>query len=316
MKNLLSLALFLFLVSIQTATAQLVTADNFARAATLDLSTSPAPYKWVKLQNQDDPSASYQINSDSSISAYNALDTTHMGGVAWDTLVTDTSQAGIIVTQKGGDGVNGTLFMYFRMNSIDGSAGNGYRLEYLDNPSGIDKIIIQRVSSGVIENDLVSLQREIEAGDTLIVKVQGDKTMKALVYGANGVRDSISATDNTYNPSSWYWWLRGYVFTTPAKFTNYMMGKIPVDTTTPQFGVTPAFLTFGSVGGGGSIQDSVTVQNTGDGILRIASAATSSPDFTVTPSYSTIIAGGSEKFYVTFSPTRSGAIAGTLVFNS
>ncbi|TLY31378.1 MAG: T9SS type A sorting domain-containing protein, partial [Ignavibacteria bacterium] len=39
------------------------------------------------------------------------------------------------------------------------------------------------------------------------------------------VRDSITATDNTYNPSQWYCWLRGCVFPTPVKMDNFMIGK-------------------------------------------------------------------------------------------
>ncbi|HYQ87024.1 MAG TPA: T9SS type A sorting domain-containing protein, partial [Bacteroidota bacterium] len=47
----------------------------------------------------------------------------------------------------------------------------------------------------------------------------------ALVYGKNGVRDSITAVDNTYNPSQWYCWLRGCVFGTPVKMDNFMIGR-------------------------------------------------------------------------------------------
>ncbi|HUN65141.1 MAG TPA: choice-of-anchor D domain-containing protein, partial [Bacteroidota bacterium] len=315
MKKLLSSLLVLMTLGAVPAVAQLSVVDRFDRSATTDLSTSPPPYKWVKLLNQDDPSASLQINADSTVSVYNALGDGHMGGVAWDSLFTDTSQAAIIVTQKGGDGINGTFFLNFRMNSEDGSAANGYRLAYIDNPSGVDKVILQRVTSGVNTGDLVSIQREIQVGDTLIVKVEADKTMKGLICGANGVRDSIVTNDNTYNPSSWYIWLRGYQFATPAKFTDFMFGRIPADTTHPVFSVTPTTLSFGAVAGGNSAMDSVSVQNTGDGTLRIYSAAAGSIDYTVRPVSALIPAGSSVKFYVTFSPTHSGSAGGTLYFN-
>ncbi len=296
------------------ASAQLSIVDDFHRAPTTDISTSPPPYRWVKLLNQDNGTASVQINADSTASAYNPLGSGHFGGVAWDTLVTDTSQGAIIVRRKGGNGINTTLFIYFRMNNKDGGSGNGYRLRYFDNPSGTDQIALQRVWGGVNGVDLVAMSREIQAGDTLVVKVEADKTMKGLVYGANGVRDSVVTIDNTYNPASWYWWLWGCVFPTPAAFSDFMLGPLPVFSGAPGCVVTPTTLNFGSVSGGSSRTDSVTVADTGAISLHILSAASSNAQFSVTPSSAFVGPGSQATFHVTYTPLMSGDASADIVF--
>ncbi len=312
MKTIVSI--LLTLCSVAFAPAQLSIVDDFHRAPATDISTSPPPYHWVKLLNQDNTSASFQINADSTASPYNPLGSGHFGGVAWDSLVTDTSQAGIIVHQKAGNGINTTLFIYFRMNNKDGGSGNGYRLRYFDNPSGTDQIAIQRVSGGVNGVDLVTMNREIQPGDTLVVKVEADKTMKGLVYGANGVRDSVVTIDNTYNPAGWYWWLWGCVFPTPAAFADFMLGPLPVFTGVPACVVLPASIDFGSVAGGSSRTDSVTISDTGTVSLRVLSAASSSSQFSVTPSSAFIGPGSHATFTITYTPVMSGGASADIVF--
>src|SRR5882762_104463 len=141
--------------------AQLKTRDSFKRPASADLSTSAAPLKWVKLLNQPNASASMQINTDSTISPINSLGTTNFGGVAWDSLFTDTVQVGLVVRQKGGNGTNSTFFIYLRMTNKDLATGNGYRLQYQDNPTTTDQITIQRVTNGTTGTTLATRNREI-----------------------------------------------------------------------------------------------------------------------------------------------------------
>ena len=90
-----------------------------------------------------------QINADSTISPVNT-NGSGFGGVAWDSLMTDTSQIGLIVKQKGGNGTNSSFFIYFRMNGKDFQAGQGYRMEYFDNPSGVDVISLALIGAGAL----------------------------------------------------------------------------------------------------------------------------------------------------------------------
>ncbi|TLY31849.1 MAG: hypothetical protein E6K56_04245, partial [Ignavibacteria bacterium] len=202
--------------------SQLSVRDNFDTTARTNLA---GRFKWVNFTNNEAGSASLQINNDSTVSPFNTGGAGTFGGAAWDSLFADTTQLAVVVKQKGGNGSNSTFFLYFRMTGKDLTTSNGYRLRYFDNPGGVDQINLMRVTNGTSATTLVTLNREIAAGDTLLVKVEANKTMKGLVYGKNGVRDSITATDNTYNPSQWYCWLRGCVFPTPVKMDNFMIGK-------------------------------------------------------------------------------------------
>src|SRR6267143_1882596 len=202
--------------------SQLSVRDNFDTTARTNLA---GRFKWVNFTNNEAGSASLQINNDSTVSPFNTGGAGTFGGAAWDSLFADTTQLALVVKQKGGNGSNSTFFLYFRMTGKDLTTSSGYRLRYFDNPGGVDQINLMRVTNGTNGTTLVTLNREIAAGDTLLVKVEANKTMKALVYGKNGVRDSITAVDNTYNPSQWYCWLRGCVFGTPVKMDNFMIGK-------------------------------------------------------------------------------------------
>src|SRR6267143_1700693 len=311
--KVLTLCFFVFL-STHALIAQLSLRDDFNRPPNADLGASPSPYKWVKLSNQPNASASLQINSDMTISPINTIGVGNFGGVAWDSLCTDTTQVGLIVKQKGGNGSNSSFFIYFRMKNKDLSTGNGYRLQYIDNPSSSDQIVLQRVTSGTNGVALVTRNREIAVGDTLLVKVEANKTMKVLVYGANGVRDSISVIDNTYNPSQWYCWLRGCVFTTSVRMDNFMVGRIFQPSTTPKFLANPTSLSFGSVDVGSGKTDSVKVTNTGGGQLVISSVGSDNPQFTVAPASANISSSGSQQFYVAFQPTDTSLQRGKIIF--
>jgi hypothetical protein len=84
--------------------------------------------------------------------------------------------------------------------------------------------MLEMVTDGKNRTTLKTLSREINIGDTLVAKVEPNKTMKVLVYGVNGVRDSVSTINNTYNPSKWYCWIRGLVVNVPVKMDNFMIG--------------------------------------------------------------------------------------------
>jgi M6 family metalloprotease-like protein len=94
----------------------LLVRDDFSATATTNIA---GRYKWVNFTNNETGLASVQIHTDSTISPYNTGGTTKFGGVAWDSLFTDTTQIALTVKQKGGNGTNSSFFIYFRMNNKD-----------------------------------------------------------------------------------------------------------------------------------------------------------------------------------------------------
>ncbi|TLY27662.1 MAG: choice-of-anchor D domain-containing protein, partial [Ignavibacteria bacterium] len=284
--------------------------DAFHDTATADIS---GRLKWVALTNQSSPSATIRLNGDSTISPSNPLGPGSFGGVAWDSLMTDTTELGVVVKQKSGNGFNSTFFIYARMTTKDLASGNGYRLKYFDDSSGTDRVLIQRITGESSSLDLVTMFREIAVGDTLVLKVEADKTMKALVYGVNGIRDSVSVVDNTYDASSWYCWLDGCVFNPPVKMGDFMIGRIP-QPIAPVFIATPASLSFGTISAGSSKIDSVVIANPGILPLEISSAATDNAQFSITPPSASVGPSASRTFVITFSPTTNGPQAGNAIF--
>ncbi|HUN64655.1 MAG TPA: choice-of-anchor D domain-containing protein, partial [Bacteroidota bacterium] len=78
--------------------------------------------------------------------------------------------------------------------------------------------------------------------------------------------------------------------------------------------VTPGTDTVGNVAIGGSRMDSVVVSNSGSAALTISTVTSDSAGFTITPTSGTVGAGGSKKFYVTFTPQAVGTKTGTFHF--
>ncbi|MBU1298973.1 MAG: choice-of-anchor D domain-containing protein [Bacteroidetes bacterium] len=82
----------------------------------------------------------------------------------------------------------------------------------------------------------------------------------------------------------------------------------------PVFSVSPTNLSYGNVLVGSSKQDSVTVYNTGTATLTISSVTSSDTSFAVTPTFASIVASDSAKFYITFMPSSTGANSGNVIF--
>ncbi len=82
----------------------------------------------------------------------------------------------------------------------------------------------------------------------------------------------------------------------------------------PQFSVSPTSIDFDNLFVGSNYQDTVTVTNTGNQTLNIASVTSDNSEFTVSPASGTIQATESEDFYITFSPTSTGLKTGNIVF--
>jgi phosphatidylserine/phosphatidylglycerophosphate/cardiolipin synthase-like enzyme len=85
-------------------------------------------------------------------------------------------------------------------------------------------------------------------------------------------------------------------------------------TSAPVFSVAPSSLDFGSVSDGSSKMDSLTVSNPGNLSYSISSVTSTNARFDVGPSVATITPGGSQKFYVTFSPLAPGLQTGSIIF--
>ncbi|MBI1802899.1 MAG: choice-of-anchor D domain-containing protein [Ignavibacteria bacterium] len=82
----------------------------------------------------------------------------------------------------------------------------------------------------------------------------------------------------------------------------------------PGFAAQPSTLDFGSVLIGSNRVDTIVVNNPGNIVLDISSVSSDNADFTVSPSSSSINAGSSSQFVVTFSPTGVGLRLGNIVF--
>jgi hypothetical protein len=85
--------------------------------------------------------------------------------------------------------------------------------------------------------------------------------------------------------------------------------------TFPSFSVAPVHIGFGNVDVATSTSDSVFVTNTGSAPLTVSLAASTSPDFSVTPAgIAAIPPGESRKFTVTFTPGSVGLKNASIVF--
>ena len=75
-----------------------------------------------------------------------------------------------------------------------------------------------------------------------------------------------------------------------------------------------ASINYGSVPTGQSKQDSVVITNTGNATLSIDSVRSTLADYTISPTSGSILAGGTSKFYITYSPTSTGVKNATVKF--
>ncbi len=231
--------LFLALVLAPSAGGAQALRDDFNRPATTDLADSE---RWRRVLDLTHPSASMQINADSTISPYNPLGTLRRGAVYWDSALTGRFQVGIILRHKSG-GNNHPVFHIHLMNDSSWYTGDGYGLRFQEN-SGTDRYDIQRLTGSGADTPFVSLlatlNTEFAEGDTLMFKCYENGRKTAVRYAASGARDSISVVDTVHNPPSWYAWIQAVVFADSVKLDNFFIGTIP-------------YLISASAGPGGSI---------------------------------------------------------------
>ena len=84
----------------------------------------------------------------------------------------------------------------------------------------------------------------------------------------------------------------------------------------PLFTATPSPLNFGTVIGGSTKKDSVTVKNTGTDSLFVTAVASSNTQFTVTPTTARLDTSASQKFYITFAPISGTLQSTSIVFTT
>lgn len=130
----------------------------------------------------------------------------------------------------------------------------------------------------------------ISAGDTTILYVTINTT--GLTAGNYHGEIVIESNDTAHNPLI-----------------------IPVDllvTGTPELAMSDSCLHFGTIGQYTSLTDSVTFTNSGCDTLDITSIIPSDPSYSVSPATGNVAPGGTQTFYVTFTPQTAGVINGWL----
>jgi hypothetical protein len=80
------------------------------------------------------------------------------------------------------------------------------------------------------------------------------------------------------------------------------------------FSVSPGSIDFGSIAPGVTLWDSVTVSNSGGLTLQISSVVSTNPQFTVSPSSMDLPPAASQVFRVSFTPSDTGSVTGSIVF--
>jgi GH18 family chitinase len=207
-------------IPLGTSAFAAVATDNFNRTDQPQLTGA----RWSSILNQPGKGTMRLVNQE--IQAYDTIGVGYGGGVVWDSAVTKGSGVSLTVSQRSGDNSYTSLFIYARMSSKDLNTGNGYRFRYVDNSSGTATLSIQKVTGGTNGTDLVTTNYQINVGDSLRFIVQNDApgTLTAFVNSTQ----VLSVVDTTYNPASWYYWVRGMVLAASPTFDNFaLMAKIP-----------------------------------------------------------------------------------------
>jgi chitinase len=206
---------------------EVVTTDDFDRSDELPVSG----HRWTTLLNQ--PGNGMMQVVQRALQPYNGYGRYNAGGVAWDSLLRKGAGISIVIAQKVADNTYPPLFMYLRMDSKDLNTGNGYCFRYLESKTGAAELTIQRVTNGTFGTDLVTASDEVAAGDTLRFVVRNDEYNTLVAYINS--RLVLSIVDTTYNPASWYAWLRGYILTKAPRFAHFSIVNqvVPIPLTKP-----------------------------------------------------------------------------------
>ncbi len=196
--------------------AQGVLRDSFNRPD----SPLPGSNKWSLIQNQ--PSGGTINIVSNAIQPYSTAGNGSFGGVVWDTLMGSGTEESFTLAQKSGSNNNTSFFLYAKMSSKDYNTATGYRMRYLQQNS-TDVLEIHRVGPGyAASTTLASTKYEVNVGDVVTFRVACDN--KTLVVLVNG-NQILSATDQTYMPSQWYYAIRACVLATPVRLDNFLVSS-------------------------------------------------------------------------------------------
>ena len=227
LSNILSLTVYDSILHVTNCNIAGTLRDNFNRQA----GSLNGELRWTNILNQPG-NGSIVLNNDSTISPYNAFGYNNFGGVVWDSIVTNdgtSKEISVTVKQRTNTYYTTCLFLYVKMNNKDYNTGTGYRLRFWEEPTQ-DIFQIHRVGPGYANSVVIaSIYTHIKVGDIITFKVGCDGTLYGLI---NGVQ-LLSAKDNVYNPSQWYFAIRGGVFQTPVKFDDFKISlpeSIPLTT--------------------------------------------------------------------------------------
>jgi hypothetical protein len=144
-------------------------------------------------------------------------------------------------------------------------------------------------------------------GTTPGVYTDSVTTFESPVNGSTLAAVSASATGLTPNT-------RYYFRSTAENINGYNVGAVDSFFTGSRFALAEAVHSFGYLPLNGSKTDSITILNTGDITLLIASAVTLSGHFSVSPTSGSVSPGGSMKFAVTYEPPGYGRSLSGIVF--
>ncbi|HYQ86108.1 MAG TPA: S8 family serine peptidase [Bacteroidota bacterium] len=182
----------------------------------------PGSNKWSLIQNQ--PSSGSVSIVSNAIRPSSGAGSFNFGGVVWDSLVGAGTEAGLTLAQKSGNTSFTSFFLYARMNNKDYNSGTGYRLRYLQQ-SGTDVLEIHRVGPGYVNyTTLAQTSVQINPGDVITFRILCDnQTMAAFVNS----QQVLTVRDTIYQPSQWYFAIRGCVFPTPVILDNFKVSSGP-----------------------------------------------------------------------------------------
>ncbi len=154
--------------------------------------------------------------------------------------------------------------------------------------------------------------------DSVTVTNTGTASLNISSVSSNNARFTVSPTTGTLAPNASQ---KYYITFTPTvtgnqtgtiSFTNDATGSphtIAVNGTGifPNISLSATSKVFGNVLVGQNKVDSVTISNIGTATLNITNITVNGNQYSVTPTSATLAPSGSEKLYITFAPTSTGA---------
>lgn len=247
-------------------TAPMVIRDNFNRATTPDVATSPpAPKKWLQPINHQTPS-SVKINSDSTATFSGGT----RGAEVWDTAFTSRLKVSVVLKNRvmptgGATPQDESMFFYF-LNTKDFANCTGYAVIVTDANFGSkwSRIDIYKITGNAVTGTVINTGYDtLTVGDTLMFGVDHFNNTFTFYnnhspnYGYPNKHFQLSVQDFTYDlfGTSFYVWIRGCDYQNVYgvgdwKFDDFSIGADP-PMTVPALASPPKITYWGLLPGGG-----------------------------------------------------------------